>query len=68
MRRRSVVAPALFLSCVLLPSSGLSESNRPKRAGEFICGTSAERKRDALARGLYHESLLRQRGVDRRAA
>ena len=67
MRRRSVVAPALFLSFVLLPSSGLSESNRPKRAGEFICGTSAERKRDALARGLYHESLLRQRGVDRGA-
>jgi hypothetical protein len=63
-----MVGPALLLTFVLHPLLGLSEGNRPKESNGFICGTTNGREHDALARGLYQESLRRHREAERRAA
>ena len=51
---------ALALSIVaLVPGTAMPREDRPQRSDSvFICGTSPERTRDAVARGRYRESRL----------
>src|SRR5512135_3861070 len=55
-RRRLVLA----LSVVLIsPGIAVSRVDRPQKSeNAFICGTSPQRSRDAVARGRYRESRL----------
>ena len=50
----------LALSAVLLaPATAVPRVDRPQKSDDvFICGTSPERTRDALARGRYRESRI----------
>ncbi len=46
---------------LIIPSSGLSRNAQPPQQSDaFVCGTTPERQRDALARAQYHESRLRR--------
>jgi hypothetical protein len=59
-RQSSIVNSVLVF--LLLPGIAFSRSDDQRRSERaFVCGTSAEREVDALARGLYHESRNRGR-------
>src|SRR5512140_2945314 len=58
VRYRILTIIALCLAAV---PTAVSKSNRPKPSTEtFICGTSAERERNAVISGRYHQDRLRR--------